>query len=587
MSFKTDGSVPGGIPQVGQSDGPHMTERTKSTGMNLQRRYPALSRILNTRNATTLGEEVLEFPRIVSTPLYQRLTKEEAMALFRKFDERHSEYCDGVGIDIEVQRPRDLEKAVWNILHHLDIAAVDKSESEIVNIVKQFAKSGDVLYCYSRACEEYPDDIEEDWEMSMFVFQINCTGWSVASLGWEDCIPIGEEGYFLLIRDQKGDAVKNMAQLISDAGDDNDDLRWDSWEVPLETTMFDRRPWREIVPTVLPILPGNNEEDNEDISTRHWSNDDPLFQVVNGGGPERTKVSNSVHGNFILELFDYIHVRNNNVVAHSEKLVKSIHKLRREYKDIVKDAISQHHEINVLTQRIATLELELAGAHDGKASPGEHPIAALPKCHLQSAGGGAGGGGSDSKKKRRKTKQGGEKKDGAAPAKKKRATGGPKGLGSHDVKVDGPPATPGDEDDNTPAAWEHNGILDNFCKHAGPLEVAQGMSERLGREEEANRQYVEELDKALSEMSEDQIKNWGGGPLGYHYMLARKRRLEQEREEREREDAMENPSEGGRGTVVERGGGDGEGSGNGEGGDGNDGERTSLAMRTLNFFLNR
>ena len=139
-----------------------------------------------------------------------------------------------------------------------------------------------------------------------------------------------------------------------------------------------------------------------------------------------------------------------------------------------------------------------AGPHDGKASPGEHPIAALPKCHLQSAGGGAGGGGSDSKKKRRKKKQGGEKKDGAAPAKKKRATGGPKGLGSHDVKVDGPPATPGDEDDNTPAAWEHNGILDNFCKHAGPLEVAQGMSERLGREEEANRQYVEELDKALS-----------------------------------------------------------------------------------------
>ena len=103
----------------------------------------------------------------------------------------------------------------------------------------------------------------------------------------------------------------------------------------------------------------------------------------------------------------------------------------------------------------------------------------------------------------------------------------------------GPPAAPG-EDDNA-REWRLNGVLTNYCRHVMPMDMALDMSQRTAAGEEANRAALASLDMALNQMSEEDIRRWGGGTLGCHYMLERKRKLEREKMERESEDAREKP----------------------------------------------
>ena len=292
-------------------------------------------------------------------PVEQRLAKEEAVALFRKYEERHGRHCENMDIEIEVQRSRDLDEALWDVLDGLDLWRVDKSDDEVRDIVKKFVKSGDVLYCYARACEEWPQGIDEDWEMAMFQLQITLTGWSVVSMGWEDCVPIGGEGYFLLVRDQQSDAVRNLAQLLIDSGSDDDDLMWDRWEIPLEPTLFEERSWRELVPIILPLLPTSNGE--EDISMRHWSDDMPLFDIMEGD-PTGWKATNSMHAKFIMELFDHSHAMTNGLVKNARNLTKRIRGLNQEKRSMSLEAAALRSEIKALASRIVDLEVELTRA---------------------------------------------------------------------------------------------------------------------------------------------------------------------------------------------------------------------------------
>lgn len=297
-------------------------------------------------------------PILPPMPVNSRLGKDEVVALFRKFEARHGLYCEGVGLEIEVQESGVLEEAVWDALRCFNEPPEPTGEATVV--VNQFATSDDVLYCYSRASEDWPQGIDEDWEMAMFQLQIAIAGWSVVSMGEEDCVPVGDAGFFLLVRDQKCEAVRNMAQLMIDAGPDSEDVLWDRWEIPLEPTLFEDRSWRDLVPLVLPRIPANYKE--ADQSFDWWSDDTPLFDAEDcecgaedcelAGG----KVSNSKHAQFILELFDHCHAMKNNLVDHVYKLQKRHRKLEGNLKSVIWEASAKSTEIDSLIRRVAEVE---------------------------------------------------------------------------------------------------------------------------------------------------------------------------------------------------------------------------------------
>ncbi len=261
----------------------------------------------------------------------------------------------GGWIEIMVRDEGELAYDLWDILNEHNFK---KSKDEIDAIVKKFTESDEVLYCYSDACRDWDTEIdEEDWEArAVFQLQIHLTGWSVVSIGEDACPTIGENGSFLLVRDQKCAAVEAVAQLLFDAGAD-ESVMWDRLQIPLGLTPIEERSWREIVPVLFSL----NEEDSDklgflgyeralgqDIPFESWSDDMPLFDIVTG--KSGSTITNSKRAKFIMELFD-----------HTQSMMRrlNIPALTTQIEELKSDKRLLQCEIDTLNSVISKQEREL------------------------------------------------------------------------------------------------------------------------------------------------------------------------------------------------------------------------------------
>ena len=233
-------------------------------------------------------------------PVRQRLPKVQAKELFL----RYKGWFGGL-IEIMVRDEGELAAALLEILNEHKF---EKSDDEIDAIVKEFTESDEVLYCYSDACRYWDMEIDESEAETRAVFQlqITLTGWSVVSIGEDDCVSIGDNGNFLLVRDQKCAAVEAVSQLLFDAGAD-ESVRWDRLQIPFGLTSIEERSWREIVPLLSTLIEEDSDNDEwgcgDDDPFESWSDDTPLFDVVKG--KSGLTITNSNRAKFIMELFDH------------------------------------------------------------------------------------------------------------------------------------------------------------------------------------------------------------------------------------------------------------------------------------------
>jgi regulator of replication initiation timing len=325
-------------------------------------------------------------------PVEERLTRKEAVALFRKYEERHEKKHCETGITIQVQSSQKLIDALWYALNDEEFFEdpPKRNDEEARAVIQRFALSEDVLYCHAWACAAWPGDTSQDWEVSMFQLQITLTGWSAVSIKDEDCVPIGDRESFLLVRDQRCDAVRNMVQLMIKAmgtmGATYEDIMWDRWEIPLFPTLFEERSWREFVVKALPYRPrpSSPSSDSDDVSdggeatsTDLWSDDMPLFDVT-GGSTGSWRIANSARAKFMMELFDHTHATMKRLYGRVVQLSERIRELNKTQRSMTSEVARLKEEnaahrsrINDLNSRINELETELVDA--GSAQKNEGP----------------------------------------------------------------------------------------------------------------------------------------------------------------------------------------------------------------------
>lgn len=213
------------------------------------------------------------------------------------------------------------------ITEHAPMIVDDMANAE--RIVTNFAYSQNVLLCHSTMMRD-GQAIDSPMFSHLLKIIYEKSGWSMVSCGYEDCIDLGDEGMFCLVKDLTHTTVVEYAQLQESVGYAGDML-FNQQMVDYRCNLFNNigQSWRDWAVSLFPLTPTEMENVSNGADVK-WTAERPLWEEVVVEG-QRIIQNNSASETLLTLLDDTTEFKN--------RLVQRV----------IKDA-----------ERIATLEKEIS-----------------------------------------------------------------------------------------------------------------------------------------------------------------------------------------------------------------------------------
>lgn len=189
------------------------------------------------------------------------------------------------------------------VTEYAPTAAVEENDNT-KQIVMDFAYSREVLLCRSTMVSN--SEAEESRMFSELLKIIyEKSGWVMVAWGEEDCIYLGDECMFCLVRDVSHPAVKKYVELQLLAGHD-DDLTFDRQMVDMRSSRFNNigQSWRDWAITLFPLTQAEIDiagTTGYEVAVS-WTNDRPLWEEVKENGARVIRKNDA--SKIILDLLD-------------------------------------------------------------------------------------------------------------------------------------------------------------------------------------------------------------------------------------------------------------------------------------------
>ena len=188
------------------------------------------------------------------------------------------------------------------VTEYAPTAAVEENNST-KKIVRDFVHSGHVLLCRSSMVgNSEAGDSRMFSELLKIIYEKS--GWVMVAWGEEDCINLGDECMFCLVRDVSHQAVQRYTELQLLAGYE-DFLTFHNPMVNMRSSRFNNigQSWRDWSVTLFPLTQSEIETaGNQNGVAVRWTNDRPLWELVEENGVH--VVRNNAASKIILDLLD-------------------------------------------------------------------------------------------------------------------------------------------------------------------------------------------------------------------------------------------------------------------------------------------
>ena len=305
---------------------------------------------MSVTNKTTRGGEAMEHeqcnldrlslfapvPKNHSEPW----TREELIGQLQHIEQVYGEAADIYTIGAHIYSSEDIRNMLWEVVRYGTKELDDSHRAE--QAINNFASSKDVLLCDSDAIRSMIEgSLDENWDASMTIATIACSGWKLVSYGDVDCIPIGGETDFLLVRDTSTAVVKQVCNILDEVYE-TDGISFDQ-AMTIEPTYFDVQSWRDYILKLMPL------QDSQVDTDKRWTDDMPLWQantVTNDYGNPTLTITNSNQALVIQHLLDGVTASRRALIQQTDRQTSEIRDLRRQIADLKKGTTPKTADTN-------------------------------------------------------------------------------------------------------------------------------------------------------------------------------------------------------------------------------------------------